>query len=120
PDSASEQVKLTTTSVLFQPSAFAAGVREPAIVGGVLSSLTTTDPLSVLPTRSTAVAVFVVPLASRLSLVTVSVVGVGPPATPAPPSAAVHVMVTSVLNHCAALGCADRLPVTFGPAASMV
>src|SRR5689334_12640119 len=37
PESESPQVKLTVTSVLFHPYAFAAGEREPIIVGGVLS-----------------------------------------------------------------------------------
>src|SRR5882672_10630764 len=39
PESASEQAKLTATFVLFQPFAFAEGVREPLIEGGVLSIL---------------------------------------------------------------------------------
>ena len=37
PDSESAQVKLTVTSVLFQPLTFAAGAALPTIVGGVLS-----------------------------------------------------------------------------------
>jgi hypothetical protein len=36
---ASEQAKLTATSLLFQPFAFAAGVRDPAIAGAVLSTV---------------------------------------------------------------------------------
>src|SRR5436189_55301 len=66
PDNASEQVKLTVTSLLFQPSALAAGVREPVIVGGALSSLTLTEPLPWLPTLSVAVAVLLVPPALML------------------------------------------------------
>src|SRR6266511_505446 len=45
PETLSEQVKLTVTSVLFQPFAFAAGLREPVTVGVCLSSLIVTDPV---------------------------------------------------------------------------
>src|SRR5204863_9512289 len=40
PDNPSEQLNFAVTFVLFQPAAFASGVREPAIVGAVLSMLT--------------------------------------------------------------------------------
>jgi hypothetical protein len=40
PESASAHWKLTVTFVLFQPFAFATGVADPEMVGGVLSSLT--------------------------------------------------------------------------------
>ena len=40
PESASLQLKQTTTSVLFQPKPFAAGVWQPLIVGLTLSILT--------------------------------------------------------------------------------
>ena len=39
PDSASAQLKVTVTGELFQPLEFAAGVRAPAIAGGMLSIL---------------------------------------------------------------------------------
>lgn len=39
PESLSAQVKLTVTFVLFQPFALGAGVREPVMLGGVLSIL---------------------------------------------------------------------------------
>ena len=51
---------------MFQPNAFAAGCRLPVIVGFVLSSLTVTLPVPVLPRRSVAVAVFVVPAVSAV------------------------------------------------------
>src|SRR5438093_13241999 len=41
PDCASAHVKVTTTSVLFQPAALAAGSRAPEIVGAVVSSIVT-------------------------------------------------------------------------------
>lgn len=44
PDSTSEQVKPTVTSVLFQPAPFAAGFRVALIVGAALSSFTCTCP----------------------------------------------------------------------------
>jgi hypothetical protein len=58
PDSASEQPNVTSTGVLFQPKALAAGVRAPVIVGGMPSIFTTTawpaSPwLSTLPALST-------------------------------------------------------------------
>src|SRR5947207_59984 len=40
PEVGSAAVKVTVTSVLFQPKAFAAGDREPVIIGGVSSTLT--------------------------------------------------------------------------------
>ena len=58
PDSPSEQLKLTTTSVLFQPLALGPGVRPAVTTGGVLSMLI---PLTVaealLPARSVKVRV---------------------------------------------------------------
>src|SRR3954451_12866643 len=51
PESASAHVRLTVTSPLFQPFAFAAGLRVPSIVGAVLSSLTVTEPDPWLPSR---------------------------------------------------------------------
>ena len=54
---ASEQVKLTVTFALFQPAAFGAGVRAGTTPGGVLSILSVTEVLAMLPARSTAVPV---------------------------------------------------------------
>jgi hypothetical protein len=59
PERLSEQVKLTVTSELFHPLAFAVGLRLPLIVGAVLSSFTVTEPLPVLPRRSVAVEILV-------------------------------------------------------------
>jgi hypothetical protein len=42
PDSASAQLNVTVTAVLFQPAAFGAGLPEPEMVGAVLSSFTGT------------------------------------------------------------------------------
>jgi hypothetical protein len=84
PDGVSEQLNETATSVLFQPFAFAAGVRDPVIVGADVSSLTVTAPVPTLPTASVAVAVLVTP-AVGVSVVWVTVAGVGPEATPDPP-----------------------------------
>src|SRR5581483_1894928 len=55
PERASVHWNATVTLVLFQPLAFGAGVREPAIVGGVLSILTTSVlAASMLPALSVA------------------------------------------------------------------
>jgi hypothetical protein len=54
PGRLSAAVKLTTTSVLFHPFVFAAGVREPAIVGGVVSSVTTVEATADWPNESVA------------------------------------------------------------------
>ena len=54
PEVASEQVKVTATSVLFQPNPLAVGDCEPAIVGGVVSTLIGNEPcFSSLPASST-------------------------------------------------------------------
>ena len=54
PESASEQVNVTSTLVLFQPWAFGAGLRLPTIVGGTVSTFTWVVCLaSTLPARST-------------------------------------------------------------------
>src|SRR5688572_21081359 len=84
PESASAQVKLTTTSALFQPSAFE-GVRLAAIVGAVRSTLTlATVVLATLPARS--IAVPDVPwLAPSVAIVT------GPPQVATPARSSPHV-----------------------------
>ena len=54
PESASSQSNDTTTSLLFQPKPFAAGVREPSIVGLTRSILTSIEcAFSTLPALST-------------------------------------------------------------------
>src|SRR4051812_3925543 len=54
PESASLQANDTTTSLLFQPKLFAAGVREPSIVGATRSILTSIEfAFSVLRASST-------------------------------------------------------------------
>ena len=115
PERASEHVSETVTFELFQPNAFAAGLPLPAIVGFVLSSLIGTLPVPVFPSRSVAVAVFVVP---SVSAVTVSVAGVGPLATPEPASVADQVIVTSLLRHPPALSAGETVGVTTGPVLS--
>ena len=58
PDSASEQVKLTVTLVLFQPLPLAAGLWDAVILGAVLSMLMPpTVAEAVLPALSVAVRV---------------------------------------------------------------
>jgi hypothetical protein len=116
PDVASPGVKETVTSVLFQPFAFAAGVREPMIVGAVLSSLTTTEPVPVFPTLS----VTVVDLVTVPSVVTVSADG-ETVLTPEPPaSAPVQVTVTSDLFQPAPFGAGLNAPVAVGAVLSSV
>ena len=57
PESASEQLNVTLTSVLFQPNELAAGVRCPVMVGAMVSTYTWTVLVlswaSSLPARST-------------------------------------------------------------------
>ena len=56
PERLSAQTKLATTGVLFQPAALGGGVREPVIVGGVVSTIQVNDAgdESALPELSTA------------------------------------------------------------------
>jgi hypothetical protein len=115
PDSASEQVKDTVTSVLFQPLAFAGGALLPTIEGMVLSSLTVTEPLPTLPSLSVAVAVFDTP---AVSTATESVAGVGPLATPEPASVADQAMLTLLLFQPAAFGAGLTAAVSVGPVLS--
>jgi hypothetical protein len=115
PDSASEHAKLTATADRFQPFALAAGEALPTMVGAVSSSLTVTEPLPVLPRRSTAVEVRAVP---AVFAVTESVAGLGPEPTPEPVSAADHVMATFDPFHPAGFGAGVADPVTVGPVLS--
>src|ERR1051326_283967 len=117
PDTVSEQVKLTVSWVLFQPFAFRGGLALPLMVGGVLSSLTVTEPVPELPSLSVAVDVMVVPVvfADWLSLA-----GVGPLPTPEPASVALQVIATLLLFHPAVLGAGLSAAVTVGPVLSRV
>lgn len=117
PDSASEHAKATVTLVLFHPAPLAAGVADPLIVGGVLSSLTVTDPEPELPNRSVAVEVFVTPTVFAL---TESVAGVGPDETPEPASAADQVIETFDVFQPAALDAGTIAALTVGPVLSRV
>jgi len=68
PDVKSVQVKLAVTLVLFQPLVLATGLREPVIVGGVLSIFTAGEVnVSELPATSVTVTV---PVAASPSPVT--------------------------------------------------
>ena len=57
PESASLHVKVTVTSVLFHPFAFAAGARVATIEGEDLSMFTVAVAVDVLPALSTTVPV---------------------------------------------------------------
>ena len=117
PDNGSEQVKLTVTSLLFQPFELAEGLLDPVMVGALLSRRTVTEPLPELPRRSVALEVLVMP---DVFAVTESVAGVGPPpeAMPEPVSVADQLMVTSPLFQPAAFGVGERTPETTGPVLS--
>ncbi len=113
PDSASEHVNATVTSELFHVNELGAGLREALMLGGVLSSFTTSDPLPSLPTRSVAVEVFVTPSAG-VSELTLSLAGVGPVAMPEPPSVAVQAIAVSALRQPNAFAAGVPTPVTVG------
>jgi hypothetical protein len=55
PERGSEQTKVAVTSTLFQPAAFADGLRAGVIVGGVLSRLTVALAVATFPAASVAV-----------------------------------------------------------------
>jgi hypothetical protein len=115
PESASEQSRLTVTSLLFQPLAFGCGLRDAPIVGAVLSSLRATEPEPALPTRSAADAVRTT---LAVSAVTESLAGVGPAATPEPASVADHLTPTSALCQPAPFATGETAPLTCGPVLS--
>jgi hypothetical protein len=117
PDGLSLQVKDTVTSVLFQPLAFAAGLRLPVMVGPPLSSFTVTDPFPTFPNLSVAAEVSVTPNAVVFAF-SDWVAGVGPLATPEPASVALQVMDTLELFQPAAFGAGDSAAVTVGPVLS--
>ncbi len=112
PERVSAQVKLTVTSVLFQPFALAAGVRLPLIVGGVLSIFTAREVnVAVFPALSVTVTV---PLTADPSVISTKGLGIEVEATPERLSVVVKLKETSVLFHPAALAaglCAPKLSV---------
>ena len=106
---------MITTSVLFQPAAFAGGAALALSNGGVRSILTVTGSCAVLPARSVAVPVTTWFAPSVLT-------GIGPEqlATPEPVAEQVNVTMTGVLFHPAALGDGAMLAVIMGGARSML
>ena len=92
PDSASDTPNVTTTGVLFQPCAFAVGAWAPDTTGAVLSILTVTLAVAVLPALSRAVpeTTWLLPSVPRTT-------GGGHTATPDPASLQTNVTVTFVL-----------------------
>src|SRR3989442_12781307 len=96
---ASVHVKLTRTSVLFQPAAFGGGVTIALIPGRLLSMLSVTDAVAWLPATSMAVPLTTWPAPSLLT-----VTGSGQRAMPLPPSAHAKLTRTSVLFQPAVFG----------------
>jgi hypothetical protein len=85
-------MKLTVTSLLFQPAPFGGGTAEAVIEGGVFSILSVIDVEAVFPARSTAV-----PLITWLAPSAVTVTAGGQEATPEVLSEQVKVTTTFVL-----------------------
>src|SRR4051812_17622805 len=107
PESASLHVKVTVTSVLFQPFAFGAGARAAVIFGSVLSSFTTTESVATLFALSVAVAATNVPPVSPLTAFDADdVPSTTHDFTPVPPGLSWQekVTVTLALSQPAALG----------------
>jgi hypothetical protein len=104
PERASPQVKLTVTLELFQPAALVAGASAGVIVGGVLSILSVTLVLALLPAASVAV-----PETIWLAPSVVIVCGAGQTATGEVASAQTNVTVTFVLFHPAAFGTGEMV-----------
>src|SRR3954447_12672046 len=120
PEDGSLHVKAAETLVLFQPLAFAAGLRDPVIPGGVESSLIVTEPAPALPTLSAAEEGLTTP-SDVVSVGTESLAGLGFSATPEPPSVAAHTMPTgAVLIQPAAFGVRLSVAVTTGAVLSRV
>src|SRR5205807_5468755 len=111
PESASLQLKLTVTLVLFQPAAFGAGVTLPVIVGAVRSILMLlTVTLALLPATS-----LTVPLADWLAPSLLSTCAAGQAvARPLPLSAQLKLTVTALLFQPLALAAGVRLPLMVG------
>src|SRR5580765_2020507 len=114
PERSSPHSKLTWTSVLFQPLAFAAGLGSARIVGGVLSRLTTTLAEAVLPARSLTAA------STGWFVRSVEIVcDPGHCTTPEPGSAQPNDTVTSLLCQPASFGSAESSERIVGAAVSM-
>jgi hypothetical protein len=103
------QVKVTDTSVLFQPAAFAAGEALSVIVGGVVAILTGTFTVVVLPATSVAVPVIV-----WFAPCVLSVCGAEHPANGAVPGAQANVTTTLELFHPAEFGAGETLNTMVG------
>lgn len=99
PEVLSTQVKLTVTSLWFQPARLGWGVIVGDNVGGVLSMLSVTEVLAVFPARSTAV-----PETTWFAVSVLTVIGAGQLATPDSLSEQAKLTVTSLLCQPAALG----------------
>jgi hypothetical protein len=112
PDRPSEQVKVTVTGPSYQPLAvLLPAVMAAVMIGAVLSSLTVTESVPMLPAPSFAVPVTTLPAVS-VETVTGAVRLASP--EPASSSLAVNVTVTSRLFQSSALGVCDREWVTVG------
>ena len=109
------QLKVTVTSVLFQPAALGPGVRDPLITGGVLSTFTgpKVRGVALLPALSTQFPVTLTPAAEVSSVSVVLPVGL-PGATPEPGlSVQVNVTATSLFVQAPAVyGLPPALAVT--------
>src|SRR5439155_14126947 len=106
---ASVQVKLTVTSVLFQPFAFGCGDRVRVIPGAVLSKLMIAAVEATLPARSLAV-----PLIDWFAPSVTTLTGEVTFATPERVSVAENVTVTSELFHPFAFAAGDCAAVSTG------
>ena len=111
----SVHVKLTLTSLLFQPAAFADGLTTALIVGRLLSMLSVTDTVAWLPALSTAV-----PLTTCPALSVLTVTGSGHRAIPLTASLHVKLTRTSVLFQPAAFGSGLTTVLTLGRLLSML
>src|SRR6266404_3953174 len=115
PLTTSVHVKLTRTSVLFQPAAFGGGLTTALTAGRLLSMLSVTDTLAWFPAMSTAVPLTTCPAPSVLT-----VTGSGQRAIPLPPSVHVKLTRASVLFQPAAFGGGLTTALTAGRLLSML
>src|SRR3990172_4399224 len=99
PERASEQVKVTVTSLLCQPKALGGVESEATIVGGVLSRLIVTAADAEFPALS-----YAIPKMTWLLPSTETIAGSGHVAIPERLSEQVNVTVTSLLYHPAIFG----------------
>src|SRR3954447_20229748 len=112
-ESASLQVKWTVTGPAYQPLEFGFVVVAPLIVGGLLSSLTVTEPVPRLPAKSSASPLTTLADVSTFTSVSgVSVLGSTP--DPASSSLAVKCTVVSALFQSAAFAAGLSVCVTIG------